>query len=75
MRILGIDPGSVITGYGVVDYERGKLTLEPRGLVTRNWLGKAAGKRVENGRYVLVIKARDMAGNLGTLRTPIRVTR
>lgn len=55
--------------------KRGKLTVEPRGLVTRNWLGKAAGKRVENGRYVLVIKARDMAGNLGTLRTPIRVTR
>ena len=36
MRILGVDPGSVITGYGVVDYERGKLTLVDQGsIVTR----------------------------------------
>lgn len=33
MRILGIDPGSVITGYGVVDYERGRLTLVDQGSI------------------------------------------
>ena len=33
MRILGIDPGSVTTGYGVVDYERGKLTLVDQGAI------------------------------------------
>lgn len=27
MRILGIDPGSRVTGYGVIDFERGKETL------------------------------------------------
>ena len=27
MRILGVDPGSVTTGFGVIDYERGKLVL------------------------------------------------
>ena len=26
MRILGIDPGSAVTGYGVIDAEAGKLT-------------------------------------------------
>lgn len=33
MRILGIDPGSVTTGYGVVDYERGKLSLVDQGAI------------------------------------------
>lgn len=33
MRILGIDPGSVNTGYGVVDYERGRLTLVDQGSI------------------------------------------
>jgi len=33
VRILGIDPGSVTTGYGVVDYERGKLTLVDQGAI------------------------------------------
>lgn len=27
MRILGIDPGSRVTGYGVIDFARGKETL------------------------------------------------
>ena len=27
MRILGVDPGSVTTGFGVIDYERGRLVL------------------------------------------------
>ena len=33
MRILGIDPGSITTGFGVVDYERGKLGLVEQGSI------------------------------------------
>lgn len=31
MRILGVDPGSVTTGFGVIDSERGKLLLVEQG--------------------------------------------
>ena len=34
MRILGIDPGSVITGFGVIDYERGRLALVDHGSIS-----------------------------------------
>lgn len=33
MRILGIDPGSVCTGFGIIDYERGKLALVEQGSI------------------------------------------
>jgi crossover junction endodeoxyribonuclease RuvC len=33
MRILGIDPGSITTGFGVIDYERGKLALVEQGSI------------------------------------------
>jgi crossover junction endodeoxyribonuclease RuvC len=33
MRILGIDPGSVTTGFGVIDYERGRLALVEQGAI------------------------------------------
>lgn len=33
MRILGVDPGSVITGYGVIDHVRGDLSLVAQGTV------------------------------------------
>jgi crossover junction endodeoxyribonuclease RuvC len=34
VRILGIDPGSVTTGFGVVDYERGRLALVDQGSIS-----------------------------------------
>ncbi|MGZ8867121.1 MAG: crossover junction endodeoxyribonuclease RuvC, partial [Thermoanaerobaculia bacterium] len=34
MRILGIDPGSITTGFGVVDYERGRLALIDQGSIS-----------------------------------------
>lgn len=34
VRILGIDPGSVTTGFGVIDYVRGKLALVDQGAIT-----------------------------------------
>lgn len=33
MRILGVDPGSVTTGFGVIDYERGRLALVEQGTI------------------------------------------
>ena len=33
MRILGIDPGSITTGFGVVDSERGRLVLVEQGTI------------------------------------------
>ena len=33
MRILGIDPGSLCTGFGVIDCERGRLTLVEQGSI------------------------------------------
>jgi crossover junction endodeoxyribonuclease RuvC len=33
VRILGVDPGSVTTGFGVIDYERGRLVLVEQGAI------------------------------------------
>jgi crossover junction endodeoxyribonuclease RuvC len=33
VRILGIDPGSVTTGFGVVDFVKGRLTLVEQGAI------------------------------------------
>ena len=33
MRILGIDPGSVTTGFGVIESERGRLRLVEQGVI------------------------------------------
>lgn len=34
MRIIGIDPGTGILGFGVIDVENGKMTLVDAGVVT-----------------------------------------
>src|SRR5213593_5313833 len=34
MRILGVDPGSITTGFGVIDYDRGRMTLVEQGSIT-----------------------------------------
>lgn len=34
MRILGIDPGSITTGFGVVDCDRGRLALIEQGSIS-----------------------------------------
>ena len=34
MRILGVDPGSITTGFGVIDYERGRLALVEQGSIS-----------------------------------------
>ena len=34
MRILGIDPGYAIVGYGVVDYEKNRFSVKGYGAIT-----------------------------------------
>lgn len=34
MRIIGIDPGTGILGFGVIDFEKGKTTLVTAGVIT-----------------------------------------
>lgn len=34
IRVMGIDPGSVITGYGVIDFDGNKLTLVEYGVIS-----------------------------------------
>ena len=34
MRILGVDPGSITTGFGVIDSDRGKLVLVEQGSIS-----------------------------------------
>jgi len=47
-----------------------------RGLVERKWFGRDAdGDRIGRGRYALVMKAKDKAGNLTAVRMWMRVTR
>jgi len=36
MRILGIDPALTVTGYGVIDFRKNKLSLLEAGIVTTN---------------------------------------
>lgn len=45
-RILGIDPGSVVTGFGVIDSIRGKLVLVEQGQI-RTARGAALSVRLE----------------------------
>lgn len=33
MRILGVDPGSITTGFGVIDYARGRMVLVEQGSI------------------------------------------
>jgi crossover junction endodeoxyribonuclease RuvC len=34
VRILGVDPGSITTGFGVIDLEKGKIFLVEQGAIT-----------------------------------------
>ena len=37
MRALGIDPGTVATGYGIVDYKTNKLSFIASGTIKTSW--------------------------------------
>jgi crossover junction endodeoxyribonuclease RuvC len=34
MRIIGIDPGTAITGFGIIEYERGQYAFVDAGVIT-----------------------------------------
>lgn len=34
MRVLGVDPGTLVLGYGVIDSERGRVTMTDCGFIT-----------------------------------------
>ena len=46
MRVLGIDPGSVTTGYGIVDEHRGNLALVAQGSIRAGKAGKELPDRL-----------------------------
>ena len=58
MRILGIDPGSVTTGYGVIDYERGKLTLVEQGSINTKRGAELADRLAHIHEGLLAVIAR-----------------
>jgi crossover junction endodeoxyribonuclease RuvC len=47
MIILGIDPGLVVTGYGVIDYIRGRATLIDGGVIRLNAKASLASRLLE----------------------------
>ena len=58
MRILGIDPGSVTTGYGVIDYERGRLTLVEQGAINTKRGAELADRLAHIHEGLLAVIAR-----------------
>ena len=58
MRILGIDPGSVTTGFGVVDYERGRLVLVEQGSIGTRRGAELAERLVDIHRGLAELIAR-----------------
>ncbi|MDD4894070.1 MAG: crossover junction endodeoxyribonuclease RuvC [Candidatus Omnitrophica bacterium] len=46
MRILGVDPALTVTGYGVVDFKKNKLSLLEAGIITTD-SGETIPKRLD----------------------------
>ena len=60
MRILGIDPGSVTTGFGVIEYEKGRLALIEQGSITTKRGEELAERLVRIHEGVAAVIARVM---------------
>ncbi len=58
MRILGVDPGSITTGFGVIDYERGKLALVEQGSITTKRGAELADRLCRIHEELLVVIGR-----------------
>ena len=69
MRILGIDPGSVTTGYGVVDHHRGNLVLITSGTV-RTARGAELPQRLHELWVGLSTLIRDTAPEVVAVEAP-----
>lgn len=68
MRILGIDPGSVTTGFGVVDYERGKLALVEQGAINTPRGAELADRLaiIHDALRVVIARTRPIAAAIET---------
>jgi len=58
MRILGIDPGSITTGFGVIDADRGRLLLIDQGSITTGRRAELADRLREIHDGLLSVIAR-----------------
>jgi hypothetical protein len=78
LRMRTSEPGSVmflVRQHGAVIRQIGWAQAQ-RGLVEKKWFGRDSdGDKVANGRYRLVMKTKDKAGNVTVARMPMRVTR
>ena len=63
MRILGIDPGSITTGFGVIDYERGRMALVEQGTINTARGAELADRlcRIHEGIVTLIARTRPEA--------------
>ena len=58
MRILGVDPGSITTGFGVIDCERGRLALVEQGSITTARGAELADRLCRIHEQVMAVIAR-----------------
>jgi crossover junction endodeoxyribonuclease RuvC len=68
VRILGIDPGSLTTGYGVVDYERGKLSLVDQGSINTRRGAELAERlaHIHEGLLAVIARTQPVAAAVET---------
>jgi crossover junction endodeoxyribonuclease RuvC len=58
MRILGVDPGSVSTGFGVIEYDRGRLALVEQGTINTKRGAELADRLHQIHEELLAVIAR-----------------
>ena len=68
MRILGIDPGSVTTGFGVIDYDRGRLSLVDQGSINTPRGAELADRlaRIHEGLLTVIARTQPVAAAVET---------
>ena len=59
MRILGVDPGSITTGFGVIDCERGRLALVEQGSITTARGAELADRLCRIHEQIAIVIARN----------------
>ena len=69
MRILGIDPGSITTGFGIVDYERGRLLLIEQGSISTP-RGAELAERLVRIHHAIAEVIRRMVPEVIAVETP-----
>ena len=62
MRILGIDPGSISTGFGVIDADRGRLVLVEQGSINTSRRAELADRLQQIHEGLLKVIERTLPG-------------